>query len=39
MRIGDSRLAAHISWKYYQWNNYLPDPYQLNYGGYRQTDR
>ncbi|HEX3986176.1 MAG TPA: alkaline phosphatase family protein [Acidobacteriaceae bacterium] len=32
--IGDSMLAANISWKYYgdQWNNYVPDPYQLNYG-------
>jgi phospholipase C len=32
--IGDSLLGAHISWKYYgdQWNNYVPDPYQLNYG-------
>jgi phospholipase C len=32
--IGDRLLAAHISWKYYgdQWNNYLPDPYQLNFG-------
>jgi phospholipase C len=32
--IGDSLLAAKISWKYYgdQWNNYVPDPYQLNYG-------
>ncbi len=32
--IGDSLLAANISWKYYgdQWNNYLTDPYQLNYG-------
>ena len=32
--IGDSLLEAHISWKYYgdQWNNYVPDPYQLNYG-------
>jgi phospholipase C len=32
--IGDSLLAANISWKYYgdQWNNYVPDPYQLNYG-------
>ena len=31
--IGDSLLAANISWKYYgdQWNNYVPDPYQLNY--------
>ena len=26
--------AAHVSWKYYgdQWNNYINDPYQLNYG-------
>ena len=32
--IGDALLAANISWKYYgdQWNNYVPDPYQLNYG-------
>jgi phospholipase C len=32
--IGDSLLAANISWKYYgdQWNNYVPDPYGLNYG-------
>ena len=32
--IGDSMLAAKVSWKYYgdQWNNYVPDPYQLNYG-------
>jgi phospholipase C len=32
--IGDSMIAANISWKYYgdQWNNYLTDPYQLNYG-------
>jgi phospholipase C len=32
--IGDSLLAANIPWKYYgdQWNNYVPDPYQLNYG-------
>jgi phospholipase C len=31
--IGDSLLAANVSWKYYgdQWNNYVPDPYQLNY--------
>jgi phospholipase C len=31
--IADSLLAANISWKYYgdQWNNYVPDPYQLNY--------
>jgi phospholipase C len=39
--IGDTLLAAHISWKYYgdQWNNYVPDPYQLNYGAIgKQTD-
>jgi phospholipase C len=32
--IGDSLLAANVSWKYYgdQWNNYVPDPYQLNWG-------
>jgi phospholipase C len=32
--IGDELLAEKISWKYYgdQWNNYVPDPYQLNYG-------
>jgi phospholipase C len=32
--IGDSLIAANISWKYYgdQWNNYLTDKYQLNYG-------
>jgi phospholipase C len=32
--IGDSLIAANISWKYYgdQWNNYVPDPYQINYG-------
>jgi phospholipase C len=31
--IGDDLLAANISWKYYgdQWNNYVPDPYQLNF--------
>jgi phospholipase C len=31
--IGDKLIANHISWKYYgdQWNNYVPDPYQLNY--------
>jgi phospholipase C len=31
--IGDKLLSANISWKYYgdQWNNYLSDPYQLNY--------
>jgi phospholipase C len=32
--IGDELLDKSISWKYYgdQWNNYVPDPYQLNYG-------
>ncbi len=31
--IGDSLISANISWKYYgdQWNNYVPDPYQLNF--------
>jgi phospholipase C len=31
--IGDDLLSADISWKYYgdQWNNYVPDPYQLNF--------
>ena len=32
--IGDVLNAKNISWKYYgdQWNNYVNDPYQLNYG-------
>ena len=32
--IGDDMLKAGVSWKYYgdQWNNYVNDPYQLNYG-------
>jgi phospholipase C len=32
--IGDDLIKQNISWKYYgdQWNNYVPDPYQLNYG-------
>jgi phospholipase C len=32
--IGDELLENNISWKYYgdQWDNYVPDPYQLNYG-------
>ncbi|HEY4355833.1 MAG TPA: alkaline phosphatase family protein [Acidobacteriaceae bacterium] len=31
--IGDEMIAKNISWKYYgdQWNNYVNDPYQLNY--------
>jgi phospholipase C len=39
--IGDTLLDAKISWKYYgdQWDNYVPDPYQLNYGAIgAQTD-
>jgi phospholipase C len=32
--IGDDLNNANVSWKYYgdQWNNYVPDPYQLNFG-------
>jgi phospholipase C len=32
--IGDDLNAHRVSWKYYgdQWNNYVNDPYQLNYG-------
>jgi phospholipase C len=32
--IGDALNDKGISWKYYgdQWNNYVNDPYQLNYG-------
>ncbi len=32
--IGDDLNSQNVSWKYYgdQWNNYVPDPYQLNYG-------
>jgi phospholipase C len=31
--IGDVMLKRNVSWKYYgdQWNNYVPDPYQLNF--------
>jgi phospholipase C len=31
--IGDELIAKNVSWKYYgdQWNNYINDPYQLNY--------
>jgi phospholipase C len=31
--IGDELLQKRVSWKYYgdQWNNYLTDPYQLNF--------
>jgi phospholipase C len=32
--IGDTLNSVNISWKYYgdQWNPYVPDPYQINYG-------
>jgi phospholipase C len=32
--IGDDLIKNSVSWKYYgdQWHNYVPDPYQLNYG-------
>jgi phospholipase C len=32
--IGDVLNEKHVSWKYYgdQWNNYVNDPYQINYG-------
>jgi phospholipase C len=32
--IGDLLNDKNISWKYYgdQWNNYVNDPYQINYG-------
>jgi phospholipase C len=32
--IGDDLIRNDVSWKYYgdQWDNYVPDPYQLNYG-------
>lgn len=32
--IGDVMNTASVSWKYYgdQWNNYVNDPYQLNWG-------
>jgi phospholipase C len=31
--IGDEMISKDISWKYYgdQWDNYVPDPYQLNF--------
>jgi phospholipase C len=34
--IGDDMNNADISWKYYgdQWNNYVNDPYQLNWGAH-----
>jgi phospholipase C len=39
--IGDTMLKAGVSWKYYgdQWDNYLGDKYQLNFGALgAQTD-
>jgi phospholipase C len=39
--IGDDLIKNNVSWKYYgdQWNNYVPDPYQLNYGAIgKETD-
>jgi phospholipase C len=32
--IGDDLSAHNVSWKYYgdQWNTYINDPYQINYG-------
>jgi phospholipase C len=32
--IGDEMIDKKVSWKYYgdQWNAYVPDPYQINYG-------
>src|SRR5277367_5342484 len=32
--IGDRLIKSGVSWKYYgdQWNNYVKDKYQLNYG-------
>jgi len=32
--IGDVMNTANVTWKYYgdQWNNYVNDPYQLNWG-------
>jgi phospholipase C len=37
--IGDELIADNVSWKYYgdQWNNYVRDPYQLNYGAIGKT--
>lgn len=38
--IGDELLDSNISWKYYgdQWNNYVNDPYQINYGAVGSTN-
>jgi phospholipase C len=34
--IGDTMIAAGVSWKFYgeQWNNYVTDPYQKNFGAF-----
>ncbi len=39
--IGDEMISKKVSWKYYgdQWNNYVPDPYQLNYGAVGPKER
>ena len=38
--IGDELIAANVSWKYYgdQWNAYVNDPYQINYGAVGTTN-
>jgi phospholipase C len=38
--IGDKLISNDISWKYYgdQWNNYVPDPYQINFGAVGTTN-
>jgi phospholipase C len=38
--IGDELIDKKVSWKYYgdQWNNYVPDPYQINYGAAGSTN-
>ncbi len=38
--IGDTMNDKKISWKYYgdQWDNYVPDPYQINYGAVGSTN-
>lgn len=37
--IGDDLNTKQVTWKYYgdQWDNYVPDPYQLNYGAIGRT--
>ena len=38
--IGDELLTANVSWKYYgdQWNAYVNDPYEINYGAVGTTN-